>query len=222
MQTIEVDSSTFEQIEGFDDLSEIGQQAAYNYTDHVAKKKTRQTKRKSKTASGKGFFGILKKVGQTAGDVTIWAPIAPLRPMMRKALAAKGKDPGKKTHTGELAKIFYNEIVSKQGNYEEINIDFDLQSDNIVDEAATAIISGIIEFIKGIKKKKAEGKQLNKTEQVITDGTEIAETKIKESAQNEAATAVGKSILFDRKTQLILAVVLIGIILLVWYFRKNQ
>jgi len=227
MEAIEVDSQTFEEIEGFEDLEEVEEEAFYNDVDHMSKKrKEKKAARKAKRKAGKGFFGkvgkVMKKIGAFAGDLTIFAPLAPLRPMMRKMLAKKGKDPGKKTHTGELAKIFYNEVVAKHGNYEEIHCDFDLEPDNIVEAAASGIIKGILEFIKGLKKKKSGGEKLSKVEAEIVSGTEKVEKQIKQGAKDEAATQVGKRILFDKKTQIIIAVVIIAIIGVVWYLRRNN
>lgn len=238
MEYIEMAPNDYDLISDFESIDETNEEAYYGQ-DNLGKGKLKKALKKvgkgalavgtgglSLAASKKGRAKIkkgLKKVGGFLKKLNpLFLPIMPLRPMMRKALAKKGKDPGKKADTSVLVKTFYNEVVAKKGKYEEIHFDDELDADNIVSEAIGGIVKGVLEFIKGLKKKKASGEPLDATEKLIVDGTELAETKITESAKEGAATEIGKRILFDRKTQLIIGAVIIGIIAIVWYIRRKK
>jgi hypothetical protein len=239
MQAIEVNSSDYDNITDFESFNEMNDQAHFG-ANHFKKGKLKKAFKKvgrvalavstggaSELATKKGRAGIkkgVKKVGKVlkeiALDTTIFAPLVPLVPMMKKGLQKKGKPVPK--GVSNIAKSFYNEVVVKHGSYEQIHYDNDLDADNIIAEAASGIVKGVLEFIKGLKKHKAEGGKLTPTEEAIVAGTDLAAAKIDEQAKDEAAGAVGKRILFDRKTQIIIVAVLVAIIAGVWYFRSRK
>ncbi|MFA5297627.1 MAG: hypothetical protein WC389_05400 [Lutibacter sp.] len=157
----------------------------------------------------------LKKAGKVVGKGAVLSallPILPLVPMMRKSLEKKGVKT-KKGQPLETLNLFYKNVVQgKQGNWEAIDL-LETPEDNLA-PVIGVVVSAVISFIKALKKKKADGKTLTKTEQVIVDGTEEAEKQIIEKAKEEAAGGVGKKLLFDRKTQMIIigVVLLLGVI----------
>lgn len=178
----------------------------------VATKRGRKDLKKAAKDTGKA----IKKIG----GIAAFAPLLPLVPMMKKALKKKGKPVP--SGVQNVAKAFYNEIVTKHGSYEEIHFDSDLDADNIISEAIGGIVKGILEFVKGLKKKKQAGDKLSDTEAVIADGTEIVEKKLNEQAQETAATEVGKKILFDRKSQIVIVLIIVAIVGVVLYLRRNK
>jgi hypothetical protein len=235
MQTIEVSGNDFDNITSFEDLKEKRNIANFQ-ADHAKgklKKKLKKVGRgvlavstaglsdkKTRQKYGKAAKKVGKVLKEVALDTTIYAPLVPLVPMMKKALKKKGKPVPKGVNN--ITKAFYNEVVTKHGNYDEIHYDNELEADNIVAEAAAGIVKGVLEFVKGLKQKKANGGKLTPTEDAIVAGTDLAAAKIDESAKDAASTEVGKRILFDRKTQLIIVGVLAVIIAGVWYYRKHK
>ena len=175
-------------------------------TGKKIRKVEKRQKRRKKIKKG------LKRVGQAA----VFAPLIPLKPVMLKALEKKGKRPAKKTPIGEVAKLFYNEIVTHyDDNFEPIEMDFEL--DNIDPVTISSLVSAIVTFIKGLKKKKKAGEPLTKTEDTIVTGTEAVEAHIQSEMDKERAEDLGGKILFDRKFQLIAAG---AILILIFALRK--
>ena len=143
-------------------------------------------------------------------SVTVLAPLQPLKPVMILALKKKGKTHSVKTPLSIIARDFYNTYVAPKSGFEEIP-----EMDNAVGAVGSAVVGAIIDYIKNLKKKKEEGKPLSKTEGQIVTGTEKVEAKIATKAKEEAAAEVGRNILFDKKTQLIIGGVILGIIAIV-------
>lgn len=174
-----------------------------------AKKTVRKTRRKTRRVKVKKAIKKTAKKLASVGTRAILAPLLPLRPIMIKALKSKGKAASRSTKIDVLARDFYNYVVvpHSKGNFEEIHFDPDV--DHIAGTALTAIASAVVTFIKSLKKKKAEGEPMSSTEKTIVKGTEAVEAQIEEKAKEEAAREVGGKLLFDKKTQLIIAGVLV-------------
>lgn len=243
MQYLEVNQEQYDGIQGTNDLDNIaeGVDNLFNRKKAVARKKrrtARRVKRKTRRISRATKKGKTRRVAklkkritktkkrgskrvkriQTKGTLAeriALAPLLPLRAMMAATLKKRGVKASKNTPIVELANLFYNKVVHKSnpGHYEEIDL-LDYYDDNVAGLAISAVVKGILEFIKGVKKKKEKGEPLNKVEQTVATGTEIAETKAKESAQEEAASQVGKKLLFDKKTQMIIGGVVVMVIII--------
>jgi len=179
---------------------------------------------------GKGIGKAAKAVGKVVkavGQEALVAPLIPLRGVMLKSLDSHGHKTSSKTSTMKLANLFYNEVVRKKdSSYEAIDIN-NLEDEHIA-PAVLAIVTGIIDYIKSLKKKKASGEPLTKAEQEIMKQTENVESKIASGQSviddvvaKQEAQAIGETVmdvkkdLFEPKTLLIIAVIGIGIFLLV-------
>ncbi|MFA7302012.1 MAG: hypothetical protein WC069_06900 [Candidatus Shapirobacteria bacterium] len=214
MESIELNSYDYEQVQGTNDLEMI---------DNISKRRKAKLEKKIKAGkfSGKKLkrkqgivagtrlttFGKiagvatggaslaaskagrvqLKKAAKKAGDITkgvagatVLLPLVPLRPMMIKALNKEGIVATKRTSTVDLANRFYKNIVRK-GNpsFEEIDLNnIESYDDNVIGTAIAAVVSGIIAFVKGIKKRKASGEKLNATDELIEAGVAAIESGI--------------------------------------------
>lgn len=236
MQFLEVNPTHFDRLSSYDDMFETYEEAR-NADNFRLKKPNLKKIGKIALAVGTGGASLAasksgrqkigraaKKVGsvikEVALDTTIMAPLIPLVPMMKKGIQKKGKPVPK--GVSSIAKAFYNEVVTKHGDYDEIHFDNDLDADNIVEEAASGIIKGILEFVKGIAAKKKAGQTLSPTEEVIASGTETVQTNLQKQAKDEAATTVGKNILFNRKFQIIAGLSIVAIIGIIWYMRRKH
>jgi hypothetical protein len=233
-----VDPDTFDSIESIEDIEAINKLADSQDNFRLGsklKKKLKKAGRGLLAASTGGLSEVATKRGRKdlkkaakdtgkalkkIGGLAAFAPLLPLVPMMKKTLKKKGKPVP--SGVENISKAFYNEIVAKHDNFAPIDYDNDLDSDHVVTELVGGVIKGILEFVKGLKAKKQAGKTLSATEQDIVNGTEAVEKKLNEQAKDEAATSVGKRILFDRKTQIIIVVVIVAIIGVVWYIRRNK
>lgn len=174
-------------------------------------------KKKRKFRLGKFF----KNLGKNAASYTVLAPLRPLRGMMMKALKKEGVYVDKRTSLIDVTNRFYNNIVIKKSKNKLDEIDvYNYEQENI-EPALTAIVTGIISFVKSIKDKKKRGEKLNKSEELIAKGTEEAEKKIVEQAKTETATAVGQSLLFNPKTQIIIVIIVVVGIYIFTRMRKS-
>lgn len=227
---MEVTPESFENIQSFNDLETIGR------TDNVTKvgkllRKVGKSKvlavatgGASKLASKKGRQEVKKvatKVGKAIVGTSVLLPLQPLRPVMIKGLKKEGIKADNKTQLVDLANLFYKHVVRKQDkSFEEI--DLNNLDDHAVGAALSAVVTGIISFIKNIKKKKAEGKALTKMEEVIASGTEEVETQIETGAKEEVAKQVGSSLLFNKKTQMIIVGVIVVIIIIAVVIARKK
>ncbi len=149
----------------------------------TAKKATRTVKRaKKKVIRKKKIAGFKKKVGSGA-KLLVFAPLLPLKPVIKKALAKKGVNT-KGLNIAELAKKFYETNLQKKSNIETSfeSALYDMEGDVKENFAITAsvIIKGILGLFKGIKDKKEAGEALTATEQKMDDA--------KTEAENEATS----------------------------------
>jgi hypothetical protein len=138
-----------------------------------------------------------KKIAKVVVGSTVLLPLQPLRGVMIKGLKKEGVNASKTTPIIDLANLFYKHVVRKNNSsFEEIDLNnlSDYDGDNFV-VSISAIVSGIIAFIKGVKKKKASGTPLTKAEEIIVEGTEAVEAKIEESAKDEAASEIGETVM---------------------------
>lgn len=137
---------------------------------------------------------LAKKVGSP------WLLLIPVAPQMRAALRLNGITPPKDLE--KLGRTFYDNIVKVNtlesqvandrhgfAHFAETN-----HVNHIAPIAIEAIISAILSLISGIKKKKEQGMELNKTEKVIDNVSESAETMAEEAAANEVEETIGETI----------------------------
>jgi hypothetical protein len=158
----------------------------------------------------------------TLGQRLMLAPLNPLKPIMVKALKTKGLKFTNKSPLLQVVNEFYNKIVrGKDKTLEEVDL-LSFYDDHVIGDIAGSVVTAVIDFIKKLKKNKAEGKPLTKTEEKIVKGTEVVETKIKEKAEDEAAATVGKKLLFDKKTQLIIGGVVVMIIIIAVVIARKK
>lgn len=211
-----------------------------------AKRKSKRTARRVKRLTKRGKTARAKRVAKrgakrvkrvkkrltkrakrvetkgTAAERLAMAPLVPLKPTMVRTLRNKGVAVSRKDSIVKVANLFYNEVVRKSSKFEdEAEIDlFSYDEDNVA-PVISGMVTAIIEFIKGAKKKKDTGSKLTKSEAIVVTGTEVVERKLQEKAKEEAAREVGEKILYDTGTQKNL--ILIGVAVLVvavLLFRK--
>ncbi len=156
----------------------------------------------------KQTLGItLRKLSPIAPKTTIVSPaydvLFPLIPTMKKGLRAKGIPPSNDIRV--LSSQFYNEIVRKNAannfggsnDLPEVHY-FDYHTDN-ADDAANAIISGIISYINALRAKKEQGAELTQLQNIVVGGTEKVEYEVTKQVKAGAAKKLGEKILFDNK-----------------------
>ena len=146
--------------------------------------------------------------------------------MMVKELNKKGFNLKRRAPIVQVADLFYNNIVRKADkSFEEIDYEMNFRGDDhAAGVAIKAIVDGIISFVKGIKKKKEDGKEkLSKVEESIAVATIQTEKRLKAKAKEETAKEVGKKLLFDKKTQYLIAgAVVMIIVIAVIVVRKTK
>lgn len=136
----------------------------------------------------------------TAAERAALAPLVPLKPVMVKMLTNKGIRVSTRDPILKIAELFYNNIVRKSNKFLG-EVDFDNLEDHAIGIAINAVVTAIVDFIKQSKRKRDEGKELTKTEQVLVTGVDLVQAKIEEKAREEAAQEVGQKILFDKAFQ---------------------
>ena len=204
----------------------------------MAKKKI--FKGKVKTAIKKAVQKIKtvgKKIVNKAEDVPFLV-LMPFKGLMNKALARKGVQHGSSLH--ETAIAFSKHIAGK--HFEETH-DFEQKKCfdqvqmfsqpgvrilnnadahyNIIEEAASGIIKGILEFIKGLKKKADSGQPLTDLEKEVLDQAAIASDAVEKAGQDLIEDDISvriKDFLFSWKGGL----TLVGIVLLILYATKKS
>lgn len=152
---------------------------AANKQKRQQKRSDRKNKRKSKAAERKQKMK--------------WALLVPFKPVMLKALKKKGFDlKGKKI--SEIATRFKEIVINKKNNFEtDVSMfETDAEEQHIIAEAASGIIKGILEFIKGLFKKKEQGAELSETEREIVEGAEKVSATIDEGKKEVVSDSVGE------------------------------
>lgn len=142
-------------------------------------RKQRRAARKAKRAAKGGgivkrttkkLIGRAKDKLKNLGQNSKYALLLPFKGLMFAALKAKGvKTPNNDIST--ISRAFFQVIIKKQpyvaSNYEEENID---------PVTISMIVKTVINFIKGLKKKKEEGEVLTGEEEtILNDAEKIAE-----------------------------------------------
>jgi hypothetical protein len=216
MESLELNDYDYNNIQGTNDLEmidNISKRRKKKLEKKIAagKFKGKKLARKKAIASGKKMtlFGkiagvatggaslMASKAGRAAAKkgvkaiagMTVLLPLQPLRPMMVKRLKKEGVSVSNKTALIDLANLFYNKVVRKKdSSFEEIDLnnisDYD---DHVVGAAIGAVVSGILAFIKGIKKKKKAGEKLDAGDELIEAGVAVIEKQIEEK-QGEPIT----------------------------------
>lgn len=182
---------------------------------------TRSIKQKRVVENIKGEPVLLKD--HIAGKQ--YEVLKPLKKVMKMALQSIGVSPGKTIDV--VAEQFYNNVIrpSKKTGIANFNYDYpELQPSQMTydfaDNAKDVITEAILKFVRVARRKDATGQQLTKVEQILSDGSKIVEKNIEDTAKSQAASKLGESLLFDRKTQFIIIGIIVAIILIVLAFRK--
>jgi hypothetical protein len=178
-----------------------------------------------------------KKIGKIVVGSTVLLPLQPLKPMMVKALKKQGVSASLKTPLIDVANLFYKNVVRKNNSsFEDIDLNnLDLQDDHVIGAAIGAVVSGIIAFVKGIKKKKASGEKLNLGEELIETETAVIEAQIasKEgepvtdengelgSISNPVNTIAEKIGMSPTMIYIVIGVLVVGIIVFIAMRRKK-
>lgn len=246
MEALFVDNDTYDSLQGGNDLDTLEDNLSKRRKKRIQKRKARRAKRlikRGKTAKAKKVLArgrrkikrikkrhkVVRKVARKTARIAkkiaraaATAPLLPLKGVMVSALKVKGEPAKMSWKIDKVASAFYNKIVRKDKNfdsYDEIHLDM-YDEDNLVAVGA-AIVTTIIEFIKNSKNKKARGEKLSPIEEKVVTGTEQVEEKIKQQAQEEASKEVGKKLLFDKKTQMIIIGVILVIVAAAVYVAKK-
>jgi hypothetical protein len=189
--------------------------------------------KKNRQKIGKVAQKAVKLVKTLAKNINpLLMPLMPLRPLMRNALKKAGHPVSTKINITDLANQFYQNVVKKSSmksqfdDYPDLN-SLDWETENhIVEAAISGIIKGILEFVKGVKAKKASGAKLSPTEETIAGETAkveaLLQAKAKAEVSDSAANKVGKALLFDKKTQFIVVGVILVIIVAIILIVKKK
>ena len=154
---------------------------------------------------GKGLKKDLKKIGKGIKSVEQFVVLEPFKNMMKKQLDAR-----KIAHTSKLSDIaskFFKEIVKGKNHFEMQNLGEDI---------AVGIVQEIIDWIKGVKKKKDSGQKLSPAEEAVLNDANTVATQTKGFIKGQTENKVG-SFVTDNWV-LIAAVVLL---LLLFVFKKK-
>jgi len=145
----------------------------------TAKKAAKKEKRADRRENFKAkVAGAVEKLGQIG-------VLLPFKKMMREALKAKGINTTDQTDLAEIASLFYDNIVRKKSNYSVGN--FALSA-----AAIGGIISGILSFIKGLKRKKDEGATLTQAEEKILTNAEKVDAAAEEMEKDYTEESIGE------------------------------
>jgi|688.fasta_scaffold27357_10 hypothetical protein len=151
-----------------------------NYEAHFGKglKKLGKKLKKSIKKVGKAIAKIAKN---TVGNLAL-APLIPFVPAMKKGLKKAGVPIPQ--NLPDLASKFYQVVIQKKQNFE---YDYSLEEQmKHADPVVTPMIIGaIVNFIKGLLKKKAEGMPLTPDEEIIT-------TEVEDSSDQLTGEAAGQ------------------------------
>lgn len=229
MEAILVNDIDFETANSLEDIEDLREDVVRE-GDHITKRRKKRLTKKVAKGGKKGKKATKKlkkaavrtqrrKLRKTVSlkERLIVAPLVPLRGVMERAVKKHGVDNPKVLPLAILAKEFFNRVVRKTNTYYEEIPDELCNYDNVEPVTLTAIVSAVVTFVKGLKKKKAAGEKLTKTEELVVSGTEKVETEIKEKAEEEAAKEVGMK-MFEGKTWIYIAA---GVILLILLVRSK-
>jgi len=161
-------------------------------TGKVLIKTTGKKKKKKKFFKkiGSGIKKGVKAVGKAVKKVTqvaVFAPLLPLKGMMKKALRKKGVSPPSKMP--DLAEAFFNNIV-KKSHFDSYYHGRTLERDGYNDHFITVeIVGGILKFVKDLLHKKKAKKAglpvaLSPVEEQITADSERVLTEIEKRASS--------------------------------------
>lgn len=168
---------------------------------------------------GAGIKSAAHSVVSGAEDLP-YVSLLPFKGMMQKELDSKGIKHSGTLH--ELAPLFLKHIVHEESHSFEYHNNFDLESHNIVEEVASGIITAILEFIKGLKKKAASGLGLTPTEANILNGATQVSNATMRIAKTQVEIAISEKIrkfLFSWKG--IVAIMALGVLIFIVYEEKK-
>lgn len=145
--------------------------------------------------------------------------LKPLMPVMNLALKSVGESPGKTVDV--TAEKFYDKIVRPSGTIGVMNFSQDYpkitpaqMTINSADNARDTIIDAILSFARTARDKEDAGQPLTGVEKILADGSRVVEKSLTESVKKQASEELGASLLFSRRTQLVVLGVIVGIVLL--------
>ena len=156
--------------------------------DHYKKdKKSKEEKKQGRKDKLENFKDKVANVVNKIGAIGV---LAPFKKLMVRSLVDKGIQVNEKTELTELSSLFYDNIVrnKKAKNYEVGN--FVLSA-----EIIGGIVSGVIAFFKGLKKKKDEGGTLTDQETKLLSGAEKIGNSADAVTQDFAEESIGEMIM---------------------------
>lgn len=173
--------------------------------------------KKERKGLGKFFQNIGKGIGKAGlgvGKVLTWVAVRPFRGAMLKGLEAAGvRGYTKNTPLPDLAKAFIKFVVKRERpDLVPPELEDTFERDTIEPVTISAIVTAIIAFIKGLKKKKEDGQPLTKSQKAIVDVAETVEDRAYEIADEEVSFQLGDWIRQN------LALVLVGAAVLIFGF----
>ncbi len=137
----------------------------------------------------------IKKGVKAVGNAAIFAPLLPFKPAIHTAVKRTGVEPEKRLP--KLVEQFRERVLKKEkydneyfdytGNYDTIH------SENLIDDAGS-IVKVIIDWIRGIKKKKEDGKKLTELEDKIATHAEDVEEVVREEAKDGIEEKIGEKV----------------------------
>lgn len=152
--------------------------------------------------------------------------LKPLQPVLKLALESVGETPGKSLDV--TAEKFYNKVVRPSKKTGVMNFQMDYPEINTsqmtidsADNARDTIIDAILSFARTARDKQDAGQPLTGVEKILADGSRVVEKNLTEKAKEQAGQKLGESILFNRRTQLIILGAIVGIILITVAIAKK-
>jgi hypothetical protein len=155
----------------------------------------------------------IKKGIKAVGNAAIFAPLLPFKPAIHTAVKRTGVEPEKR-----LPKLVdqFKERVLKKERYDNEFFDYtgyydQIHSENLIDDAGS-IVKIIIDWVKGIKKKKDDGKKLTELEDKIATHAEDVEEVMKEGVKDDVEEKIGEKVTSPVGLLVIAAVIYFGFI----------
>ena len=152
-------------------------------------KAQRQEKREERKENRQERRDKIKDKIKSAANKVGYARLLVFKPVLVQALKKKGAKVSMSTKMDVLVPMFKDVVIDKKAvlNYDDYNC-----IEHVAEEAADAIVTLVLEFIKNLKAKKDKGEPLSPDEQNILDASE----KVAESVKDGAKEA-GKDWFFD-------------------------
>ena len=165
---------------------------------------------KNKTKVGKALQNIgkgVKNIAKKAKNLP-FAPLLPFKVAMRAVLRSKGVETS--DDITEISQKFYNVVIQKKANYE-------IQSfEHLAPSVVSAIIAAVIDFFKGLKKKKERGEKLTEAEEKALKLAEEATAEVVSEVKEQAKSQIMS------KTYVPIIIIALVAIILVFLLLKSK